>query len=119
MRATWLHIAAIRFALESLKVDEQSEFEFDDGVGRIGFIASVSQPFCMSCDRIRITTDGKLRNCLLCLEETDVRRLLRGDAPDVQIANAIRSSVAAKKEGHEINTARFIQPYRPMCSIGG
>ena len=96
-----------------------TEFEFDDGVGRIGFIASVSQPFCMSCNRIRITADGKLRNCLFSLEETDIRSLLRGHAPDDQIANAIRSSVAAKKEGHEINTARFIQPERPMYSIGG
>ncbi|MEI8021289.1 MAG: GTP 3',8-cyclase MoaA, partial [Schlesneria sp.] len=76
-------------------------------------------PFCMSCNRIRITADGKLRNCLFSLEETDIRSLLRGNAPVDQIANAIRFSVAAKKEGHEINTARFIQPERPMYSIGG
>ena len=96
-----------------------SDFVFEDGVGRIGFIASISQPFCMSCNRIRITADGKLRNCLFSLDETDVRSLLRGDGTDDQIAAAIRSSVAAKKEGHEINTARFIQPARPMYSIGG
>ena len=96
-----------------------SDFVFEDGVGRIGFIASISQPFCMSCNRIRITADGKLRNCLFSLDETDVRSLLRGDGTDDQIASAIRSSVAAKKEGHEINTARFIQPARPMYSIGG
>ena len=96
-----------------------TEFVFEDGVGRIGLIASVSQPFCLSCNRIRITADGKLRNCLFSLEETDVRSLLRGDATDEQLVEAIRTSVAAKKEGHEINTARFVQPNRPMHSIGG
>lgn len=96
-----------------------SEFEFADGLGKIGFIASVSRPFCMSCDRFRITADGKLRNCLFSLDETDVRDMLRGGADDAAIAQAIRDSIAAKKEGHEINTARFIQPERPMYSIGG
>jgi cyclic pyranopterin phosphate synthase len=96
-----------------------NEFEFDDGVGRIGIIASVSQPFCMSCNRFRLTADGRLRNCLFSLEETDVRRLLREDGSDEDIAAAMLESIAAKKEGHEINTARFIQPDRPMYSIGG
>lgn len=92
---------------------------FQDGVGRIGFIASVSQPFCLSCNRIRLTADGKLRNCLFSLDETDLRSLVRGEGTDVEIAAAIRASVLAKNEGHEINTARFIQPARPMHSIGG
>lgn len=96
-----------------------SEFQFADGLGRIGIIASVSRPFCMSCDRFRITADGKLRNCLFSLEETDVKAMLRQGAPDAAIAQAIKDSIAAKKEGHEINTARFIQPERPMYSIGG
>lgn len=96
-----------------------TEFVFADGVGRIGFISSISHPFCMSCDRFRITADGKLRNCLFSNEETDVKAMLRGNVEDSLIADAIRSSVAAKKEGHEINTARFIQPERPMYSIGG
>ena len=96
-----------------------SEFVFADGRGRIGFIASVSRPFCMSCDRFRITADGKLRNCLFSLEETDVKGLLRSGAADAEIVTAIVASIAAKKEGHEINTARFIQPQRPMYSIGG
>jgi cyclic pyranopterin phosphate synthase len=95
------------------------EFQFADGKGRIGLISSVSQPFCTHCDRFRITADGKLRNCLFSLEETDVRAMLRGAAPDAEIAQAIRASIAAKKEGHEINTARYIQPERPMYSIGG
>ncbi len=96
-----------------------TEFLFEDGVGRVGFIASVSRPFCMSCDRFRLTADGKLRNCLFSLEETDIKSLLRGNGTDDEIARAIVDSVAAKKEGHEINTARFIQPERPMYSIGG
>jgi len=95
------------------------EYMFEDGSGRIGFIASVSQPFCHSCDRFRITADGKLRNCLFSLEETDVKAMLRGNSSDDEIASAIRASIAAKKEGHEINTSRFIQPQRPMHSIGG
>lgn len=96
-----------------------SEFVFEDGVGRIGFIASVSQPFCANCDRFRITADGKIRNCLFSLEETDVRALLRSGASDAAIAEAVRACVASKWEGHQINTAKFIQPQRPMYSIGG
>jgi cyclic pyranopterin phosphate synthase len=96
-----------------------TDFVFEDGIGRIGFIASVSQPFCMSCNRFRLTADGKLRNCLFSLEETDIKSLLRGGASDDEIARAVENCIAAKKEGHEINTARFIQPDRPMYSIGG
>jgi GTP 3',8-cyclase len=96
-----------------------TDYQFADGVGQIGFIASVSQPFCLSCNRIRLTADGKIRNCLFSLEETDLRSYLRGNGSDAEIAAAICASVAAKKEGHEINTARFIQPQRPMYSIGG
>jgi GTP 3',8-cyclase len=96
-----------------------TEFQFEDGVGQIGFIASVSQPFCMSCNRFRITADGKLRNCLFSLEETDLKTLLRNGANDAAIIQAVRDSISAKKEGHEINTAKFIQPDRPMHSIGG
>ena len=96
-----------------------TEFEFSDGRGRIGLITSVSQPFCGSCDRFRITADGKLRNCLFSLEETDVRALLRSDAPETEIAAAIEASIAAKNEGHQINSADFVQPDRPMYSIGG
>ncbi len=95
------------------------DYEYTDGSGRVGFIASVSRPFCMSCNRIRITAEGKLRNCLFSLEETDLRALLRTGGSDDQIAQAVRDSVAAKWEGHEINTARFIQPERMMHSIGG
>lgn len=104
---------------QSDKSAPASNFVFEDGVGRIGFIASVSNPFCMSCNRFRLTADGKLRNCLFSLEETDVRALFQSNVPDEQIIEVVRNSIAAKKEGHEINTARFIQPDRPMYSIGG
>ena len=74
----------------------------------------------MSCNRLRLTSDGKLRNCLFSLDETDVRALLRGGASRRRRSpRAIRDSVASKWEGHEINTARFIQPERLMHSIGG
>jgi len=96
-----------------------SEFMFSDGVGRIGIIASISRPFCMSCNRIRLTADGKLRNCLFALDELDVKAVLRGGGSDDDIVQLIRRSVNDKWEGHEINTARFVQPSRPMYAIGG
>jgi cyclic pyranopterin phosphate synthase len=96
-----------------------TQYRYADGGGTIGFIASVSRPFCQNCNRIRLTADGKLRYCLFALEETDVKSLLRGGAPDEEIAARIRSTVLAKWEGHEINTARFVAPPRPMYSIGG
>ena len=94
-------------------------YEYLDGAGRVGLISSVSRPFCASCNRLRLTSDGKLRNCLFALEETDVRDLLRSQAPVEAVARAVAASIAAKWEGHEINTSRFIQPNRPMYSIGG
>ena len=96
-----------------------TQYRYADGIGTIGFIASVSRPFCQNCNRIRLTADGKLRYCLFALEETDVRGLLRNGASDDEIAHLIRSTVQAKWEGHEINTARFVAPPRPMYAIGG
>ena len=96
-----------------------TEYRYADGIGRVGFIASVTRPFCLNCNRIRLTADGHLRYCLFAIEETDVRALLRGGAADAEIAQAIHTTVRAKWEGHEINTARFVAPPRPMYSIGG
>jgi GTP 3',8-cyclase len=96
-----------------------TEYKFADGVGRVGFIASVSRPFCLNCNRIRLTADGHLRYCLFAIEESDVRALLRGGGSDDEIRAAIRGSVADKWIGHEINSARFVPPPRPMYSIGG
>ncbi|MCX6635294.1 MAG: GTP 3',8-cyclase MoaA, partial [Acidobacteria bacterium] len=73
-----------------------SECRFADGVGTIGFIASVSRPFCLNCNRIRLTADGKLRYCLFALEEFDVKGLLRGGAADREIEALIRSTVGKK-----------------------
>jgi cyclic pyranopterin phosphate synthase len=95
------------------------DYAFDDGLGRVGLIASVSRPFCVSCNRVRLTADGKVRNCLFALEETDVRAILRGGGTDDDLRRALQASVASKWEGHEINTARFIKPGRLMHSIGG
>jgi GTP 3',8-cyclase len=96
-----------------------SEYEFADGGGRVGFIASVSRPFCGNCNRIRLTADGKLRYCLFAIQEDDVKSLMRSGATDDEIAAQIRRTVAGKWEGHEINTARFVAPPRPMYAIGG
>ena len=96
-----------------------TEYRFADGIGGVGLIASVSRPFCLNCNRIRLTSDGKLRYCLFAIEETDVRALLRGSDGDDAVAGAIRASVAAKWIGHEINSARFVPPPRPMYTIGG
>jgi cyclic pyranopterin phosphate synthase len=96
-----------------------SEYAFADGIGRVGFIASVSRPFCLNCNRIRLTADGKLRYCLFAIEEDDVKSLMRSGASDEEIAALIRRNLAAKWEGHEINSAKFVPPPRPMYSIGG
>jgi len=96
-----------------------SEYQFSDGIGRVGFIASVSRPFCLNCNRLRLTADGKLRYCLFAVEEDDVKTLLRSGAPDEAIVALIRRNVAGKWEGHEINSTRFVAPPRPMYSIGG
>jgi cyclic pyranopterin phosphate synthase len=96
-----------------------SEYAFADGIGRVGFIASVSRPFCLNCNRMRLTADGKLRYCLFAIEEDDVKGLMRSGASDDEIAALIRRNLAGKWEGHEINSAKFVPPPRPMYSIGG
>jgi cyclic pyranopterin phosphate synthase len=96
-----------------------TEYAYADGGGRVGFIASVSRPFCLNCNRLRITADGKLRNCLFAIEEDDVKTPMRSGASDAHIAALVRRSVAGKWEGHEINKARFVAPPRPMYQIGG
>ena len=95
------------------------DFDYADGGGRVGFIASISRPFCQSCNRLRLTADGKLRNCLFALEETDIKQVLRGGGSDSDLARLAVQNVQAKWEGHEINTARFIKPQRNMHAIGG
>jgi cyclic pyranopterin phosphate synthase len=96
-----------------------TEYRFADGIGSVGFIASVSRPFCLNCNRLRITADGHLRYCLFAVDETDLRALIRGNASDEEIAAAVAKCVHAKWLGHEINSSRFVAPPRPMYSIGG
>lgn len=94
-------------------------FVFEDGIGEIGFINSVSEPFCGNCDRVRITSDGKLRTCLFSLREIDLKALMRTGAADTTIAEAISSAVARKEPGHLINDPAFVRPERTMSQIGG
>jgi GTP 3',8-cyclase len=82
-------------------------------------IGSVTRPFCGSCDRVRLTADGQIRNCLFATTETDLRTLLRAGADDDQLAAAWRGAVTAKLPGHGINDPGFLQPVRPMSAIGG
>jgi cyclic pyranopterin phosphate synthase len=96
-----------------------TEYEYTDGGGRVGVIASVSKPFCLNCNRLRLTSEGKIRYCLFAIEESDVRPLLRSAAPDHEIAAAIRANIAGKWIGHQINSPKFVAPPRPMYSIGG
>jgi cyclic pyranopterin phosphate synthase len=96
-----------------------ADYEYRDGGGRVGVIASVSRPFCRSCNRLRLTADGKVRNCLFALDEADAKPLLRGGGADAAVADLIRRAVWDKWEGHEINTARFVKPDRTMHAIGG
>ena len=96
-----------------------TEYAFADGIGKVGFIASVSRPFCGNCNRLRLTADGKLRYCLFAIEEDDVKMLMRSGQSDAAIAALIRQNVARKWAGHEIDSAGFIPPPRPMYAIGG
>jgi cyclic pyranopterin phosphate synthase len=89
------------------------------GGGRVGVIASVTRPFCESCDRTRITADGQVRTCLFAREESDLRSLLRSGAPDAAIAEAWRVATLGKKAAAGIGEPGFVQPERPMSAIGG
>ncbi|MFD3688323.1 GTP 3',8-cyclase MoaA [Nocardiopsis sp. NPDC058631] len=85
----------------------------------VGVIGSVTRPFCGACDRVRLTADGQIRNCLFAREESDLRSLLRGGATDDEIADRWAAAVAVKLPGHGINDPSFLQPSRPMSAIGG
>lgn len=93
--------------------------EYTIGDGEIGFISSVSAPFCASCNRIRLTSDGKLRTCLFAHEETDLKTPLRAGASDEELSRMIVGAVREKKAGHLINRPGFVRPERTMSSIGG
>ena len=95
------------------------EFLVDGGPATVGVVGSVSRPFCSACDRLRLTADGQVRNCLFAREESDLRAPLRDGASDDELAERLRAAVASKKKGHGIGEPGFVQPDRPMSAIGG
>jgi cyclic pyranopterin phosphate synthase len=120
-------IMALLSAEFTLKPDDSEDrgsapaeaFLVDGGPATVGIIASVTRPFCGSCDRVRLTADGQVRNCLFAREESDLRGLLRAGASDDDVARSWQRAVAGKLPGHGINDPGFLQPARPMSAIGG
>ena len=116
-------IAAIDavYPLTPLPRDDQPAevWAYADGRGRVGAIPSVTAPFCASCDRVRLTAEGKLRSCLFSIEETDLRSIIREGGTDDDVAAAITACVAGKWAGHQIGQVTFVQPPRSMSQIGG
>jgi len=94
-------------------------FTVNGGPARVGVIGSVTRPFCGSCDRVRLTADGQVRNCLFAATESDLRGPMRAGAGDAELAAIWRGAVASKLPGHGINDPGFLQPSRPMSAIGG
>jgi cyclic pyranopterin phosphate synthase len=94
-------------------------FRFADGAGEIGFVNPVSEPFCSSCDRIRLTADGKLRTCLFSRREWDLKETLRNGSTDAEVEQAIRFAVRHKELKHKINEPGFVRASRSMSQIGG
>jgi GTP 3',8-cyclase len=94
-------------------------FLVDGGPARVGVIGSVTRPFCGACDRVRLTADGQIRNCLFAQEESNLRDPMRAGAQDEELAGLWQKAVAAKLPGHGINEPGFLQPARPMSAIGG
>lgn len=95
------------------------DFEYADGRAKVGFIRPVSEPFCGDCNRLRLTSEGQVRNCLFSDDEFDVRALLRSGGTDQAIAELVRRCVGAKKPGHGIESIGFLRPRRSMHQIGG
>jgi GTP 3',8-cyclase len=94
-------------------------FLVDGGPARVGIIGSVTRPFCGACDRVRLTADGQIRNCLFAQDESNLRDPMRAGASDEELAELWRRAVATKLPGHGINEPGFLQPARPMSAIGG
>jgi cyclic pyranopterin phosphate synthase len=109
--------------LEALPVADASQpatdFQYVDGGGIVGLINPVSQPFCGACNRLRLTAEGQVRNCLFSTVEWDARAVLRGGGTDEQLVDLVTACVVAKKVGHGIDSPDFVQPQRAMYQIGG
>ncbi|SDJ74102.1 cyclic pyranopterin monophosphate synthase subunit MoaA [Nocardioides sp. YR527] len=94
-------------------------FYVDGGPAKVGIIASVTRPFCGDCDRVRLTADGQVRDCLFARSESDLRTPLRAGASDADLAARWVTAMAGKRAGHGIDDLGFLQPDRPMSAIGG
>ena len=116
-----LELISSKYDLESLSRGSSpaARWKFVDGPGEIGIIATVSEAFCDACDRIRLTADGKFRNCLFAIQEYDVRKLLRENAGDEKIIELFSHAVKQKWAGHQIGKSVFIRPSKSMSQIGG
>jgi len=118
-----LRLLSERFLLSEAEEPRGSapaeKFLVGDGPGTVGVIASVTRPFCGDCDRVRLTADGQVRNCLFARDESDLRTALRAGASDEELADRWRTAVAPKRAGHGIDDVSFLQPARPMSAIGG
>jgi len=112
---------AAAYPLEAVARDNNpaERYRYQDGQGAIGVIPTVTDAFCGTCDRVRLTAEGGLRNCLFALDEVDLRGLLRDGGSDDDLAAAVTANVAAKWAGHQINQVHFIRPARSMSQIGG
>ena len=112
------------FVLSPVPEDERGsapaeEWVVDGGPARVGVIGSVTRPFCGACDRVRLTADGQLRNCLFAREESDLRAAMRAGASDAELGDRMKLAMLAKRAGHGIDDPSFLQPDRPMSAIGG
>ena len=112
-------VGNLRPAPRNYDAQPATDYEFVDGQGSIGFINPVSNPFCENCDRLRLTAEGKLRNCLFSIAEWDVREALRSAKTEDEIETLIRECVRAKKAGHGIDSSDFERPQKAMYQIGG
>ena len=112
-------IGQLKPAARTYEAQPATDFHYVDGVGSIGFIDPVSSPFCGSCDRLRITAEGKLRNCLFSTVEWDLRDAIRSGKTDDELDSLIRECIKAKKAGHGIDSSEFERPERAMYQIGG
>jgi cyclic pyranopterin phosphate synthase len=117
-----LDAAETEFKLEPVNAghDPATRWRFADGSpGELGFINSVTEPFCERCNRVRLTADGQLRTCLFSVRETDLRAPLRSGATDADLESIIREAVWRKEPGHRIGKPDFVRPNRSMSQIGG
>lgn len=96
-----------------------NDWEYVDGSGRVGFINPVTAPFCQACNRLRLTAEGQLRNCLFSIAEWDARAVLRRGGSDAELSELLRDCVRHKKPGHGIDSPEFLRPERAMYQIGG